>query len=71
MKSVVPRTEVVAQIFQDADSAEDSAEDMVDAFGSYLININVIGRFQNEFLLNKSNRFTKCICRSKEAGWRK
>ena len=52
MKSVVPRTEVVAQIFQDADSAEDSAEDMVDAFGSYLININVIGRFQNEFLLN-------------------
>ena len=39
--------------------------------GSYLININVIGRFQNEFLLNKSNRFTKCICRSKEAGWRK
>ena len=67
----VPRTEVVAQSFQDVDSAEDSSEDMDDAFGAYLINKNVLGRFQNEFLLNKSNRFTKCICRSKEDGWRK
>ena len=63
--------QVVAQSFQDGDSAEDSAEYIDDAFGAYLINKNVLGRFQNEFLLNKSPRFTKCICRSKEDSWRK
>ena len=68
--------ENVAQSLQgadSADSAEDSAEDMDDQhFGEYLISYSKCAQsFSNEFLLNKSPRFTKCICGSKEVRWRK